>query len=86
MCAGEAGKVSELGNARAIRQASQDTIGAKCGRGGVRGRWGELNGQWGGDEARERCNEEREDELGKFGELRVSWDGDVWKEGWSMTR
>ena len=27
MCAGEAGEVSELGNARVIRQASQDTIG-----------------------------------------------------------
>ena len=41
-----------------------------------------MNGQWGGDEARERCNEEREDEVGKFGELRVSWDGDVRKRGW----
>ena len=53
----------------------------KAVRCGVRGRWGELNGQWGGDEARERCNGEREDEVGKFGELRVSWDGDVWKRG-----
>ena len=40
-----------------------------------------MNGQWGGDEARERCNGEREDEVGKFGELRVSWDGDVEERG-----
>ena len=40
-----------------------------------------MNGQWGGGEARERCNGEREDEVGKFGEFRVSWEGDVWKSG-----
>ena len=40
-----------------------------------------MNGQWGGDEARERCNEEIEGEVGKFGELRVSWAGDVLKSG-----
>ncbi len=40
-----------------------------------------MNGQWGGDEARERSDEEREDEVGKFGELRVSWEGGVWKRG-----
>ncbi len=49
---------------------------------------GQLNGHWGGDEARERCNEEIEGEVGKFGELRVSWDGmtPCGKEGGSMTR
>ena len=40
-----------------------------------------MNGQWGGDEASERCNVEREDEVGKFVEFRVSCEGDVWKSG-----